>query len=110
MANEIFRFYADNPEFVFSYLRKNWRKAVVRWDGRKVGASDIWLMVIVLDESAAAAAFREWLGRYGTAGDLAIRKWPFRPIMTVHNTIVVRRRWRFSNWLRLRTLPTGSLP
>ncbi|MBN9222915.1 MAG: hypothetical protein J0I79_33710 [Mesorhizobium sp.] len=110
MANEIFRFYADDPDFVFSYLRKNWREVVLRWDGRKVGSSNIWLMVIALDESAAAAAFQEWLGRYGTAGDLVIRNWPFRPIMTVPNTIVIRRRWRFSNWLQHRAQPTGILP
>jgi hypothetical protein len=110
MANDIFRFYAEDPEFVFSYLRNHWRDAVVRWDGRKVGASNIWLMVVVLDQSAAVTAFRRWLSEHGTTGDLLIRKWPFPPIMTVPNTIVVRRRWRILNWPRLRALRTGGQP
>lgn len=110
MANDVFRFYANDPEFIFSYLRTHWRRAVVRWDGRKVGASNIWLMMIVLDQDVASAAFRSWLGKNGTAGDLVIRKWPSPPIMTVSNTVIVRRRWRIFNWLRPRTLRTGGLP
>ena len=109
MANDIFRFYADDPEFIFAYLREHWRKAVVRWDSRKVGASDIWLTVIVLDQATAAADFRSWLGKHGKAGDLVIRKWPFRTIMAVPNTVIVRKRWRILSWLRLRALRIGSL-
>ena len=110
MANKVFRFYAHNPEFVFDYLREHWRGAVVRWDGRKIGVSSIWLMVIVLDRSDAAAAFQGWLKEHGKAGDLVIRKWLFRPIMTVPNAILVRKRRRIAGWLRPRALPTGSLP
>jgi hypothetical protein len=110
MANRVFRFYADNPEFVFDYLREHWRRAVVRWDSRKVGASDIWLMVIVLDQRDAVAAFQGWLNGHGTAGDLVIRKWPFRRIMTVPNTILVRKRRRIARWLLPRALRTRSLP
>jgi len=106
MTDGIFRFYADDPEFVFGHLRKHSRKAIVRWDGRKVGASNIWLMVIVLDQSVAAAAFRRWLGKYGTAGDLVIRM-RSSPAITVPNTIIVRRRWRIFDWLRS-ALRTGE--
>lgn len=109
MANDVFRFYADEPEFVFSYLRNHWRNAVVRWDGRKVGASNMWLMVVVLDQSAAVAAFRSWLSEHGTIGDPLIRKWPFPRIMTVSNTIVVKRRRRILSWHPLRALRTGGL-
>ncbi|MDH6234741.1 hypothetical protein M2281_005361 [Mesorhizobium soli] len=72
MTSEIFRFYADDPEFVFDFLRKNWRDAVVRWDGRKVGASNVWLMVIVLDNAPASGAFQSWLDENGTVGDLSL--------------------------------------
>jgi hypothetical protein len=109
MANKVFRFHADNPEFVFDYLRKHWREAVVRWDGRKVGASNIWLMVIVLDQRDAVAAFQGWLNDHGAAGDLVIRKWPFRR-MTIPNTILVRKRRRIRDWLLPHVLRTRSVP
>jgi hypothetical protein len=72
MTSAIFRFYADDLEFVFDFLRQSWRHAVVRWDGRKVGASNVWLMVIVLDNAAASGAFQSWLDENGTVSDLCL--------------------------------------
>ncbi|MFD1986759.1 hypothetical protein ACFSOZ_30460 [Mesorhizobium newzealandense] len=114
MANDVFRFYSDDPELVFGYLRKDWRDAIVRWDGRKVGTSKIWLMIIVLDQANAAAAFRNWLNKYGTSGDLHVARRPLSP-MVVAGTIVVRRHvfvWRrIIGWLRLRAaMGSGKLP
>ncbi|TGP52871.1 hypothetical protein EN873_16610 [bacterium M00.F.Ca.ET.230.01.1.1] len=110
MANNVFRFYTDDPEFVFDHLCKRWREAVLRWDGRRVGASNIWLMVIVLDGSDAVTAFQSWLREHGKVGDLVIRKWLFGRIMTVPNTILVRKRRRILGWLRPRASLAGSLP
>jgi hypothetical protein len=106
MANQVFRFYATSPEAVFDPIRRKWRSAVVRWDARKLGPYDMWLIVIVLDDRQAANWFDAWLHRHGRSRRLVLRGKPDREIV-VEETIVVRRRLPFWRWLA-RSLPTLS--
>jgi len=78
MANRVFRFHATSPEAVFDPIRRKWRSAVVRWDARKLGPYDMWLMLIVLDDRQAANWFDDWLQRYGQSGRLVLSGKPNR--------------------------------
>ena len=98
MANHVFRFYATSPEAVFDPIRRRWRSAVVRWDARKIGPYDMWLMVIVLDEQSAAEWLSAWLARYGRLETLSPSGRQSRPIV-VDDTIVVRMRLPIWRWL-----------
>lgn len=106
MANHVFRFYATSPEAVIDPIRRKWRSAVVRWDARKLGPHDMWLMVIVLDDRHAANWLDDWLLRYGRSRRLVLSGKSNREIV-VDETIVVRR--RLPVWRRLaRSLRTLS--
>jgi hypothetical protein len=109
MANHVFRFYATSPEAVFDPIRRKWRSAFIRWDARKLGPYDMWLMVIVLDDRQAANWLDDWLQRYGRSGRLVLSGKPNREIV-VEETIVVRRRLPFWRWLArsLRTLSSND--
>lgn len=98
MANHTFRFYATSPEAVFDPIRRKWRSAVVRWDARKVGPYDMWLVVIVLDDRKAADWFGGWLKRHGRSGELVLAGRQSQPLV-VEDTIVVR--IRLPIWRRL---------
>lgn len=104
MPNHTFRFYAAWPEAVFEPIRRNWRSAVVRWDGRKIGTCRMWLMVIVLDDDRAAEWFGQWLEQNGHREDLRLEG-SGRRLIEVENAIVVSKRPPLWRWLLQQVRP-----
>ena len=72
MANVTFAFYTDRPERTFAALRELAGDSLVRLDGKKIGPSDWYAAILVVDDAVSAKAAETWLGTHGVRGDLTI--------------------------------------